>query len=445
MSEFRKFDSGLYASFRGEEVLLLNPLGFRWAVVPGRKVDVSKEDVSGEPEILNLLKADGVVGSDFSREELIGCNRDKGLSIVVLHTTNRCNLSCGYCYSDANSSQDEMSFETARRVIDRVVESEPGGPVKLEFHGGEPTLRPDFIGDVVAYANRFRKGDLPLFRFSIQTNGVSISPSLADLFRENKFSIGVSLDGPKEFHDKKRVHSSGEGSFDEVMKTLDRFGDYGLRCGTICVVRNPSVLDCYPDFLIDKGVRSVKFNPYFEGQGRASDPEMSAKLQREYSDKMLSLADRIYAFNSSDKKFSVGNLSLLVKNLISPNRDYMCLRFPCGAGISMLGVGVRGEVYPCEEMNGNPDLVIGNVHEDSLSDMFSNDGNLRVKNRSLEEIADCPDCFAVDVCTVSCANRSYVKSKGFNVKSSLCEYYKHVIPGLMWKIYDNPGLVKCLL
>lgn len=445
MQEFERLKGSPCVLAREGQVLIINPNGFRWAVISKKALRSLKSSLKENSELASQLKNDGIISDQFSHQEMIKCNRNKPLSIVVLHTTNRCSLDCNYCYSDANSSSKEMSLGTAQKTIERIAEF-GSSPMKLEFHGGEPTLRPDFIYEVIKYGNKFRLNDIPLLKYSIQTNGVNISGYLMDIFRENTFSVGISLDGPEEFHNKNRIYPSGKGSFEDVIKTIQNLNSKGVDFSTTCVVSDPSVLDYYPEFMIKNNIRSVKFNPYFEGQGRAHSHEMSEEMQIRYSEKMLALADRLVELNSSGKrKYSVGNLSVLIKNIISPKRDYMCLRFPCGAGISMLGIGVDGEVYSCEEMNGNPALVIGNIYERSISEMLSGERNLKVSSRRLEDIADCGECFAVEVCNVNCANKSYQKSKNLNSKTSMCEYYKNVIPGLMWKIYNNPEIIKCLI
>lgn len=93
-------------------------------------------------------------------------------------------------------------------------------------------------------------------------------------------------------------------------------------------------------------------------------------------------------------------------------------------------------------MSGNPELVIGNINDSGIEEMLSSEQNRNVTERKLEDIEDCPDCFAVEACAVNCANRSYSKSKDFYSKISLCEYYKDIIPKMMWKIYEDPGIIK---
>jgi uncharacterized protein len=449
MEEFEKLDNGFYVSRRYGKNLVLNPKGFKWAIVSDNGYDSLISYINGKKDydkkIISKFKSDKILNQNCNDCYLEKENRKKNLAIVVLHTTDRCSLDCKYCYTNANKSKEDMPLEISKKTIDRIVEYEPIGKITLEFHGGEPTLRPEFIESTVGYANQFKIKGKSIFRYSIQTNAINIFDTFLNFLKDNNFAVGVSLDGPKDFHNKNRIYPSGKGSFDDVIKTISRMKNIELDFSTICVVNDPKVLNYYPGLMIEHGIKRVKFNPYFEGQGRAKDLEMPNKKQVEFAEEMLKLSDRLVKSNSKNEdKLSVGNLSLLIKNLISDRRGYMCMRFPCGAGISMIGIDTNGDVYSCEEMNGNKELVIGNVNNSNIETFLTSDKNKKITERKIEQIGDCADCFAVDVCAVNCANKSYAKSKDFYSKTASCQYYKTIIPELLWKIYKNPEIIKKL-
>ena len=56
--------------------------------------------------------------------------------------------------------------------------------------------------------------------FSIQSNGVLIDEAWIDLLAELNVQIGISVDGPREFHDAYRIDHSGRGSFDDVVGAI---------------------------------------------------------------------------------------------------------------------------------------------------------------------------------------------------------------------------------
>ncbi|MDP2947666.1 MAG: hypothetical protein Q8N88_06140, partial [Nanoarchaeota archaeon] len=66
--------------------------------------------------------------------------------------------------------------------------------------------------------------------------------------------MGISLDGPKQFHDAHRKNASGEGSFERVIGTTKNLNLHEIKFGTICVVTDPNVLDYYPNFTIENNL-----------------------------------------------------------------------------------------------------------------------------------------------------------------------------------------------
>jgi uncharacterized protein len=109
--------------------------------------------------------------------------------------------------------------------------------VMLLFHGGEPTL----VG-----AKRFESMCRRAYRaldglaevaVSIQTNALLIDETWTRVFRDHQVQVGVSIDGPKEIHDKFRVDHGGHGSHDRTVRGLDRLREAGIPFTILSVVQ----------------------------------------------------------------------------------------------------------------------------------------------------------------------------------------------------------------
>ncbi|KIO75540.1 hypothetical protein TH53_20025 [Pedobacter lusitanus] len=99
--------------------------------------------------------------------------------------------------------------------------------VQIVFHGGEPLLlSKEYFKTCI---NLFRETSPEIeFGFTIQTNGVTIDKEWYDLFKANNVGIGISIDGPKKYHDEFRVFHNGKGSYNQVAKAVKLGGDNGL-------------------------------------------------------------------------------------------------------------------------------------------------------------------------------------------------------------------------
>lgn len=128
---------------------------------------------------------------------------------ITLSVTEECNLRCKYCYMAHKNCFSRMSFETARAVVDEILDR----PIKFDmvvwhFIGGEPTLEMDLIDKITDYI-KVRTFELnhPWFgnsAFFIGSNGLLYeSEAVQNHLEKNKgiASISITIDGNKEKHD----------------------------------------------------------------------------------------------------------------------------------------------------------------------------------------------------------------------------------------------------
>lgn len=153
------------------------------------------------------------------------------LSEVWFHLTDACNLQCGHCLFGGRPGPVRML--AAERLIELAKEVYGLGARVFCFTGGEPFLYSRFtemLRRLLHYAD---------IRLAILTNGLLIPDHLADLSvldRERLF-IQVSLDGPKELHEKLR----GKGTFDRTCDSVRRMVDAQVPCGIAMAVNELNV------------------------------------------------------------------------------------------------------------------------------------------------------------------------------------------------------------
>lgn len=167
----------------------------------------------------------------------------------VLKVHSRCNLDCDYCYvyhSADTSWRDKprrmeaaVAEQTALRIAEHAV-AHRLPDVRIVLHGGEPLLlgagRLDELLDVLGRG--LAKAAVPV-RFSMQTNGVLLTPDILDVLRRHRVGVSVSLDGTQAGHDRHRRFPKGEGSHRRVMEGLGRLGESEYRAlyaGLLCTI-----------------------------------------------------------------------------------------------------------------------------------------------------------------------------------------------------------------
>jgi len=185
------------------------------------------------------------------------------LQQVVLQPTSLCNLNCSYCYVPNRRDAAKMTPETLEAVVSKTLRSSlVNDAVEFLWHAGEPlTAGLPHYELAVRLIEKYARPGLQVVK-SIQTNGTLVDDAWSEFFVANKFSIGLSVDGPAYLHDASRVDWAERPSHARVMAGYRTLARHGIRPGAICVLRRESLR--YPDeifdFFVQNGFRSVGFN-----------------------------------------------------------------------------------------------------------------------------------------------------------------------------------------
>jgi len=185
-----------------------------------------------------------------------------GIRLLVLQATQFCNIDCAYCYLPNRNQSSHMSAEVLAAVRREIIEPRrlaTGGLVL--WHAGEPLA----IG-----LPRFKELRRALFgecrpdwiREQVQTNATLIDEGWADYLRTAGIMVGVSIDGPAEIHDRRRVTRSGAGTHRATMAGVSALTRAGVDFSIIAVVGEDSLergTEIF-DFLRQLGAKAIGFS-----------------------------------------------------------------------------------------------------------------------------------------------------------------------------------------
>ena len=175
---------------------------------------------------------EGIIPDDImqSTPMISPADAPRAFHVMAKPTGALCNLHCDYCFFQKKKSlYPESNFLMSDAVheayIRQLFESHQVPEVIVAWQGGEPILMGlDFFKHSVALQNKFAKPGTRVEN-SFQTNGILLNDDWCRFFHDNNFLVGLSLDGPKAFHDTYRKDKSGKGTFDRVV-TDDRSGGF---------------------------------------------------------------------------------------------------------------------------------------------------------------------------------------------------------------------------
>ena len=163
------------------------------------------------------------------------------LSIMVKPVSGACNMHCRYCfYTDVMSRRQtaiypRMTLETLEALVRRAFRC-ADGQISFAFQGGEPTLIGlPFFEALMRFERAYNTRGLAVSN-AVQTNGYDMPEELLSFFVQEKFLIGVSLDGDRAAHDLLRLDRDGAPTYDRVRANVERFRRAGAELNILCVV-----------------------------------------------------------------------------------------------------------------------------------------------------------------------------------------------------------------
>lgn len=150
-------------------------------------------------------------------------SRSRVLNLIIMPTM-QCNFRCPYCYEEhVHSRMEDHTYDKIIKYIDTSIQTNGYKGIVVTWFGGEPTLEKDKIVEFMNRLNKIVPNDIQIFSH-MTTNGYLLNfETFEKLVDNNVIDYQITLDGPKEFHDKTRYLKGGGGSWDVILSNLLSF------------------------------------------------------------------------------------------------------------------------------------------------------------------------------------------------------------------------------
>lgn len=373
----------------------------------------------------------------------------KPLYVMLKPVGARCNLACSYCYYQekemlyAEMSQQVMSENLLERFTREYIQSQTMPQVLFTWHGGEPLMRPlAFYRKAIELQHKYGKGRI--IDNCIQTNGTLLTDDWCRFFKENNWLVGISIDGPQEFHDAYRRNRHGLPSFAQVMKGIELLEKHGVEWNAMAVVNRLNVehpLEFYR-FFQSIDCRYIQFTPIVERIVLKSGKECLAHVgdkenwrmtdasitSEQWGEFLCTLFDEWVQKDVGYRFVQLFDATLA--NWVGEEPGVCSMARSCGKAAVM---EFNGDVYTCDHFVF-PEYRLGNIYRHSLVEMLYGDKQRQFgvdKWRSLP--VKCRQCKYLFACNGECPkNRFYTTFEGEEGLNYLCKgyyrFFEHVAP-----------------
>jgi uncharacterized protein len=372
----------------------------------------------------------------------------QGIHVVAKPIGPACNLNCEYCFYLEKQAlfgpgeQYRMPDEVLSAFISNYVSSQPTPMVEFVWQGGEPTLSGlDFYKRVVELQKPFAR--TKTITNSLQTNGTLLNDEWCRFLKQHDFMVGISIDGPKEIHDRYRRDRTGKGTFDQAMRGLRLLQKHKVGYNVLASVARETAkrpLDVYR-FLREQGVEFIQFAPIVERMPdilsrqhglRLAEPASLDKEEEQtevtpWSVSPEEYGDFLIAIYEEWVRHDVGQVFVMnfewALNAWIGNPSPVCIHAEqCGQS---LVIEHNGNVYACDHCV-YPEYKLGNILTERLPDLArkSRETGFGVsKETALPKW--CRECKVLAACRGGCPKQRFLMSN-YNEPGLhyLCEGYK---------------------
>lgn len=438
------------------KALLANGVYGAYDVVPLSCIDSIKSGGEGlGEELFERLKKRGHLVKESAEEELKNASLltrcwwllpYRSIIDLVIMPTYNCNFRCDYCYERKRLEKGNewlghsMSDEVLDAVFTQIDEYiRQGRHIRNVFlYGGEPLLRTN-KKQVEYIINACHDREIKLI---CVTNGYDLDGYI-DILEPDWFDfLQITVDGPREVHDKRRYLAGGQGSYEKIMKNISLVLEKGLRVHLRTNINRSnleSVMELPKEFEKRGFLKYPNFYWYFKATiGCFEDDPNNAITDLEMYETMKA--------SGIDKKTALqhcmlyGQITRRVGGALA-KETYPPLRpAACGAESDMLVVDPDGKLYTCWDVVSMEEYTVG--YTDLEAKRFRFDLNFpKWRGRTADRLEDCEACPMMMVCGGGCAIESEhaygTMNKGFC--GTFKEAFEEVVPYICSKKYKESG------
>ena len=368
--------------------------------------------------------------------------------IMLKPAGSLCNLRCEYCYYlekqqlYTNCPNHIISDQMLEKFIHEYIEAQTTPEVLFTWHGGETLMRPiSFYKRALQLQRAYARGRQ--VDNCIQTNGTLLNDEWCQFFKENNFLVGVSIDGPQEFHDEYRKTASGKPSFHKVMQGIRLLNKHGVEWNALAVVNDFNAdypLDFY-HFFKEIKCRYIQFTPIVErivtrddglrlASGMCEGGQLApfSVTPEQWGNFLCTIFDEWV--RNDVGQYYVQLFDATLANWVGVAPGLCTMAAECGhAGV----MEFNGDVYACDHFV-YPEYKLGNLKDKTIYEMMTSPRQkefAKLKNALLPR--QCKECRFRFACHGECPKNRFVRDRynqpGLNY---LCkgyyQFFEHAAP-----------------
>ena len=372
-----------------------------------------------------------------------------GFQVFVKPTGSICNLGCQYCYylDKDQLYPEDCSFKMPESILENYIiqhmEACPDDTIIFSWHGGEPTiLGIDYFRRIVELQNKHKPPGKTILN-GIQTNGTLLNDEWCEFFAKESFAVGISMDGPRELHNRFRVTKDNLPTFEQAIRGYHLLRKHKVYTDVLCVVNAENVqqpLEVYR-FFKEINAQYITYLPCVDPQPDSVSGVSDLSVPSEEWGRFLcTVFDEWVREDIGQVKIQIFEEAL--RTAFDQEHSLCIFRLICG---DIIVLEHNGDFYTCDHYV-DPEHLIGNLKQIPLVELLESPERRAFgdnKQKSLPRY--CRECSVLEMCNGECPKNRFIDTpEGEHGLNYLCEGYKmfftHIQPFIsavasQWKKY----------
>ena len=340
-----------------------------------------------------------------------------------------CNLDCKYCYylkKDQLYPEGE-SFRMPDIVLEEYIvqhiESSAEPVIRFSWHGGEPTvLGLDYFRKIVALQHKHQPANQRIAN-GMQTNGTLLDEAWCRFLKDENFSVGLSLDGPEDEHDRYRVTKGGMPTHAQAMRGYELLREFRVYTDILCVVNAHNVHFPSKLYRFFKKIEAeyVSFLPVVEQQSEAEGGVNPLSVPPDaWGNFLCTIFDEWVSRDIGRIKVQI--FEEAARTAFGQEHSLCIFRPVCG---DIPVIEHNGDFYSCDHFVDN-NHRLGNIIETPLLELLESPRQKafgRDKRDSLPRY--CRECEVRPMCNGGCPKNRFIRTpEGESGLNYLCAGYR---------------------
>lgn len=357
---------------------------------------------------------------------------------MCLHICHDCNLRCRYCFAGQGDYHSGMrsllSAEVGKQAIDFLIDaSGKRHNLDIDFFGGEPLLNWDVVVELVDYCEQRSAETGKDLRLTITTNALLLNKEKRDYINKHFKNCVLSIDGREQVHNYMRPSPSGADSFAPILRNIKEFvaerGDkeFYVR-GTYTHYNTDFASDVA--FLASEDLQQISMEPV------VADSHEPYALTAEDIEKIKTEYEKL-AFHYVEEKDGAHPYRFFHFNLDLDEGPCAYKRLKgCGVGTEYIAVTPQGDIYPCHQLVGKDEFLMGNVSQkpNQLNPAIT----AQFADHLVPDRQPCQTCWARYYCAGGCVANHYQATGSLDgIYEQGCELQKKRLEAALWVKYKE--------